>query len=122
MHAQQSHVLHNQGIHADAVQVPDKTFHILEFVIIYYCVDGDIYLYIEDMGVIYYTRYLFKRVGSHFACPVSRSTDINGVGTVVYGRNGDVGVTCRSKQLYLLWHLQYSQFRLWESHLPQRAR
>ena len=53
VHAQQGCVLHDEGIHADAVERPDEPFGFAQFVVVEDGVDGDVDADVERVGIFH---------------------------------------------------------------------
>ena len=98
--SQQTQVLDDKRIHADAVQVMHQPLHLHQFVVIDEGVDRGIDLGTEPVGVVAGAPHVVERVGRIGARTVMGCTHVHRIGTMVYGGDGDVGVAGRSQQFY----------------------
>lgn len=87
IHAQNAHILHDKGIHTDAPQFADETFHLFYLIVIYDGIDCNIYPYTEFMGIVDHTFHIFNGIGRLAARTMSGSAHIHRVSTMIYSRN-----------------------------------
>ena len=99
----QSHVLHNQRVHAGGIQIFNRAFDFIEFVLIYDGVEGNVNPYSEFMGFFDNAGNIGNGIPGGGTGTESRSADIYGVCAVGDCSHGRLCVTGRSKQ-FKLWN------------------
>ena len=97
VHAEQGGVLHDEGIDAEAVEVPDEPFDGGELVIIEDGVDGDVDTDVERMGIFHQLADVVERIACRGTGTEARSTDIDGISTMVNSSDTADQVPCRRK-------------------------
>ena len=98
---EQSHVLHNQSIYANAIQFPNQFFRFGQFFIGKDCVEGHVNTGLVQMGMLHQGGNVFQGIAGGHTGSEARSTDIDGVGTVVDCRDATLQVLGWSQQFYL---------------------
>ena len=99
IHAQQGGVLHDEGIDTEAVEVPDETFGGGELVVVEDGVDSDVDADTEGVGIFHQVADVVERIAGGGTGTEARSTDIDGIGTMVNGGNATGKVPRWSEQL-----------------------
>ena len=90
--AQQRHVLDDECVHADAVQVVNEALHLHQLVVIDEGIDCRIDACPKLVGVIAGAAHVVERVGRVGTGTVVGSAHIHGIGAMVDSGDGDVGV------------------------------
>ena len=98
--AEDAHVLDDESIDAYTGEFTDEAFGFRKFVVVEYGVEGDEYAAVVTVGVFDETGDVGDAVGSSTAGTEGRRTDVDGVGAVVNGGNGNGEVSGRGKELY----------------------
>ena len=98
VHLFHRHILDDECVNPDFVELAYHQFHLLQFLLIDDGVDGDIDLGTEEVCEIYKTLDVIDGIGGRRPCSECWRTDINSVGTVADGLDADVGRSCRRQQ------------------------
>ena len=95
---QKPHVLHDERVHPDPVQLPREAPCSFELVVAQDGVHRDEHPGMEPVRVGDQASNLRDRVGRLVTRPETRAADVDGVGAVVHGLDTDVGVAGRGEQ------------------------
>ena len=106
IHPCYAHILNDESINANLIQLGHKPFYVFNLIIIYYRVQRHIHLDTINVGILHKSRDILDRVTRSLTGSELCSTDIHRIGTMVYGGNTRLKILCRSKKLYftLLCH------------------
>ena len=96
---QQSHVLHDQRIHADVVAVMREFARCFQFVIVQDGVECDENFRVETVGEVHQFGDVFNRIARLVARAEQRPADIDGIRAVQDGFAADGGGFCWCKKL-----------------------
>ena len=99
--AQQAHVLHNECIHPDTVQIPYELLGIFQFLILQDGVESDIDTGIIQMGILHQLCNILKGIACCCSCTKTGRTDIYGIGTVVDSPDAAFQILGRSQKFNL---------------------
>ena len=101
-----AHVLHNQRIYTDTVQLPNHLFRFRQFFFFQNGIYRDIDTYIVQMGVCRQSGNVFQRINRRSTCAELRSAYIYRIRTMIDGFNAALQILGGRQQLYLplLYH------------------
>ena len=92
------HILHQYGIDTSLMQVVQQLAGVVKFIVIEDGVDRHIDLDSKGTGIVAELSYVVNTVACSRTCTEAGGSDINGVGTMVDGRDATRKVLGRSQQ------------------------
>ena len=95
-----AHILHDEGIGADAVELADEAFGFAQFVVVEQGVEGDVDAGVEAVGQVDESGQVVEAVTGGRAGTESGSPDVDGIGPVKDCLLPDFGILGRGQQFY----------------------
>jgi hypothetical protein len=94
VHPCERKVLHDEGIYTDFVELMNEVFNALELMVVDDGVERDVNLCSIGVGVFAQAFDVGERIACRGASAILRSSDVNGISSVVDGFYTDVGIAC----------------------------
>ena len=101
---QQAHVLDDDGVDAQLVELVDQAHGLGQLVVVEQRVDGDVHPRPVGVGVLHQRGDVVQRVADPGPRAKARRADVDGVGAAVDGRDAARQVSGRCQQFYSLFH------------------
>ena len=95
--AQESHILHYQGIDAGMVELANQAFHLGQLIVVNDGVDRGINTGAIGMSEIAHPGHVGNGIGGGHTCAKARGAHIYGIGTMLDGLDGHLGIARRGQ-------------------------
>ena len=95
-----AHVLHDEGIGTDAVELADEALGLAQLVVVEQGVEGDVDAGVEAVSQVDESGQIVEAVTGCRAGPESGSPDVDGIGPVEDSLLSDFGILGRGQQFY----------------------
>ena len=105
IHRREGHVLHDERVDTDFVQLGHESARLVELAVVYDGIEGDVDLYAVGAGIFHHPAEVVERVAGCGTRSKRWPADIHGVGAVDDCRDSRIGIARRGEQLQGRGHL-----------------